>query len=107
MITMVAASTMTALKILQSDDHERQHRTSCDDAEHCRHRAGLRARADYCAHRSRHLLHFQLMGTTKSNATSACAAQLSGLLTWEPISAWPTVAAEQLEPDETIARYLG
>ena len=34
------------------------------------------------------------------------AAQLSGLLMREPISALPTAAAEQLEPDETIAQIL-
>jgi two-component system, OmpR family, sensor kinase len=34
------------------------------------------------------------------------AAQLSGLLIREPISALPSAAAEQLEPDETIAQIL-
>jgi signal transduction histidine kinase len=34
------------------------------------------------------------------------AAQLSGLLMREPISSLPTAAAEQLEPDETIAQIL-
>ena len=34
------------------------------------------------------------------------AAQLSGLLMRESISALPTAAAEQLEPDETIAQIL-
>ena len=34
------------------------------------------------------------------------ADQLSGLLMREPISALPTAAAEQLEPDETIAQIL-
>ena len=54
-------------------------------------------------------LHFQLSsdvdrGIERDLRTRA--AQLSGLLMREPISALPTAAAEQLEPDETIAQIL-
>ena len=51
-------------------------------------------------------LHFQLSSDVDRDIERDLrtrAAQLSGLLMREPISALPTAAAEQLEPDETIA----
>ena len=54
-------------------------------------------------------LHFQLSTDVDRDIERDLrtrAAQLSGLLMREPISALPTSAAEQLEPDETIAQIL-
>lgn len=54
-------------------------------------------------------LHFQLSSDVDRDIERDLrtrAAQLSGLLMREPISALPTAAAEQLEPDETIAQIL-
>ena len=54
-------------------------------------------------------LHFQLSSDVDREIERDLrtrAAQLSGLLMREPISALPTAAAEQLEPDETIAQIL-
>jgi two-component system, OmpR family, sensor kinase len=54
-------------------------------------------------------LHFQLSSDADRDIERDLrtrAAQLSGLLMREPISALPTAAAEQLEPDETIAQIL-
>jgi two-component system OmpR family sensor kinase len=54
-------------------------------------------------------LHFQLSSDVDHDIERNLrtrAAQLSGLLMREPISALPTSAAEQLEPDETIAQIL-
>ena len=54
-------------------------------------------------------LHFQLSTDVDRDIERDLrtrAAQLSGLLMREPISALPTAAAEQLEPDETIAQIL-
>jgi two-component system, OmpR family, sensor kinase len=54
-------------------------------------------------------LHFQLSSDVDRDIERNLrtrAAQLSGLLMREPISALPTAAAEQLEPDETIAQIL-
>jgi two-component system, OmpR family, sensor kinase len=54
-------------------------------------------------------LHFQLSTDVDRDIERDLrtrAAQLSGLLMREPISSLPTAAAEQLEPDETIAQIL-
>ena len=54
-------------------------------------------------------LHFQLSSDVDHEIERDLrtrAAQLSGLLMREPISSLPTAAAEQLEPDETIAQIL-
>jgi two-component system OmpR family sensor kinase len=54
-------------------------------------------------------LHFQLSSDVDRDIERDLrtrAAQLSGLLMREPISSLPTAAAEQLEPDETIAQIL-
>jgi two-component system OmpR family sensor kinase len=54
-------------------------------------------------------LHFQLSSDVDRDIERDLrtrAAQLSGLLMREPISDLPTAAAEQLEPDETIAQIL-
>jgi two-component system, OmpR family, sensor kinase len=54
-------------------------------------------------------LHFQLSTDVDRDIERDLrtrTAQLSGLLMREPISALPTAAAEQLEPDETIAQIL-
>jgi hypothetical protein len=54
-------------------------------------------------------LHFQLSTDVDREIERELrtrALQLSGLLMREPISALPTAAAEQLEPDETIAQIL-
>jgi two-component system, OmpR family, sensor kinase len=54
-------------------------------------------------------LHFQLSTDVDRDIARDLrtrAAQLSGLLMREPISSLPTAAAEQLEPDETIAQIL-
>src|SRR5215216_995940 len=54
-------------------------------------------------------LHFQLSSDVDRDIERDLrtrAAQLSGLLMREPISDLPTAAAEQLEPDETIAQII-
>jgi signal transduction histidine kinase len=54
-------------------------------------------------------LHFQLSTDVDRDIERDLrtrAAQLSGLLMREPIESLPTAAAEQLEPDETIAQIL-